>query len=386
MVERLRGTPPGLGWRPPRRWHVIRQQCLHTPALIGDPGGHRRCRRPPTAAKTRVWRTKLRDRAAPIPSVLERQWTPRPRPPSPGQHGQAFAACDIEPLEVGRMDHPVAARAVPERLDVGGCAIHEAAVAAHDSPLGLPLHDLRHAEVAPATPPRAPLPPGLHGITTGLTKRPSRGAHAVGTQHEGAVRCPAAQPRQEPSPPGPGALDTDCSRAPHAGTDPQRQGHPDAGALGLHAALVGWHRAQMTWLRNQRLLDSLPLRPGACPPRRHRPCVAPESRDARLPRTARREPCPHGHDPCSRRTQPVADGAFRRGNGFVALLTDKPLLLARVDSAMALTDLASGRTCQVRAAYGVGSMRVLLSWWCWGACPEGVSPDPISVTRALLHG
>jgi hypothetical protein len=54
-------------------------------------------------------------------------------------------------------------------------------------------------------------------------------------------------------------------------------------------------------------MDRLPLLPCACLPRRHRPCVKPEGRDDRWPRTALREPCPHGHDQFSRRTQPGED-------------------------------------------------------------------------------
>jgi hypothetical protein len=118
------------------------------------------------------------DRAEPIHAVLERQWVPRQHPPLPGQRGQAFAAGSLEPLEVGRMDHPVAVRAVAERLDAGGWAIHDAALEGHDSPLGLPCHDLRQAAGAPATPPRAPRPTGRPGITTGLAHRPYGGAQA----------------------------------------------------------------------------------------------------------------------------------------------------------------------------------------------------------------
>src|SRR5882724_11510998 len=38
--ERMRDTPPGHGWRPTRRRHVVRQQLSNTPAIIRDPGGH----------------------------------------------------------------------------------------------------------------------------------------------------------------------------------------------------------------------------------------------------------------------------------------------------------------------------------------------------------
>src|SRR5215510_2547995 len=112
--------------------------------------------------------------------------------------------------------------------------------------------------------------------------------------------------------------------------------------------------SQITWLLDQILLDRLPLLPCAGPPRCHRPLVEPEGSDDSLQRTTMREQCHHGYNQLSRRTQPVEDRAFRRREGFVALLTDKPLLLARVDTDIALADLASGRTCQVRAKYSRG--------------------------------
>ena len=121
------------------------------------------------------------DCADQLPSVLERQGAPRQRPPAPSQRCPAFATGGMAPRAVGRVEHPVAVRALPERLAAGGCALHEAALDVHDSPLGLAWHDLRHAARAPATPPRAPLPTGGHGMTTGLANRPSRGAHAFWT-------------------------------------------------------------------------------------------------------------------------------------------------------------------------------------------------------------
>ena len=291
----------------------------------------------------------MRDRADQIHSVLERQWAPRQRPPSPCQRCQALAEWGLAPLDVGRVEHAVAVRAVPARLDAGGWAIHEAALEVNDAPRGIPFHDLRHAAVAPATPPRAPLPTCLHGLTTRLANRPYIGAEAVRTTPEGAVCRTAAHPLNEPAHQGQVARSTDLASEPQAGTDHQRQGHPHEVAWRLHAALVGLHMAQITWLFNHILLDRRPLLPCTCPPSRHRPLVEPEGRHDRLQRTTRREPCHHGHDQFSRRTQPGEDRACRSREGLMALLTNKPLRLARVDTAMALADLASGRTCQVRA-------------------------------------
>jgi hypothetical protein len=56
-----------------------------------------------------------------------------------------------------------------------------------------------------------------------------------------------------------------------------------------------------------------------------------------------REPRHHDHHQLRCGTQPVEDSTLRRGEGFVALLADKPLLLARMDADLPLVSLASGR-------------------------------------------
>src|SRR2546421_13091779 len=38
--ERMRGTPPLLGWYPPRRRHVQREEFPDRPTMIGDPCSH----------------------------------------------------------------------------------------------------------------------------------------------------------------------------------------------------------------------------------------------------------------------------------------------------------------------------------------------------------
>src|SRR3989442_5502820 len=40
--ERMRGTPPLLGWYPPRRRHVQREEFPDRPTMIGDPCSHGR--------------------------------------------------------------------------------------------------------------------------------------------------------------------------------------------------------------------------------------------------------------------------------------------------------------------------------------------------------
>ena len=67
-----------------------------------------------------------------------------------------------------------------------------------------------------------------------------------------------------------------------------------------------------------------------------------------------REQRHYGHDQLSRGTQPVEDRAFRRGESFVALLTEKPLLFARMDPDIPLASLASGGTRSIGTEYCCG--------------------------------
>ena len=67
------------------------------------------------------------------------------------------------------------------------------------TPLGIALHDLGHAEVAPGAQPRAPMCTRTHRIAKRLTNRPDIGAQPIGTEQQGAVRRTAAHALHEPS-------------------------------------------------------------------------------------------------------------------------------------------------------------------------------------------
>ncbi len=117
----MREAPTWLGWRPTRRRQVRRPQVSNTPAMLCDPGGPRRCRRPPDAAQTRGRGTTVIDHAAQIPPVRERPRALRQRPSSMGQRWrapllgsrpgrgppQAFEAAPA-PLAAGRIRRPPA--------------------------------------------------------------------------------------------------------------------------------------------------------------------------------------------------------------------------------------------------------------------------------------
>ena len=99
---------------------MIRQQVLHTPAMIRDPGGHCWCLRRATPvgpkrgeAETRMQCTKVVDRTNQIHAMLQRQCATCQRPAPACQRGEAFTERRVQPVTVGRRIAPPTA--APER-------------------------------------------------------------------------------------------------------------------------------------------------------------------------------------------------------------------------------------------------------------------------------
>ena len=64
-----------------------------------------------------------------------------------------------------------------------------------------------------------------------------------------------------------------------------------------------------------------------------------------------------GHDDhhgLRRGAQPVKDRTFRGAEGLMTLLTDEPLLLTRMDTDIALANVASGMAVPIGAEYRCG--------------------------------
>ena len=174
-----------LGWRPTRWRHVIRQQFAHTPAMIRDPSGHRRGGLAPGIRQTRMRGTEIIDRPDQVHPMVQRQCAARQCTPSTSQRYQTLTKRRVQPLDVRRVDHAVALGPTPERLNARWGAIHEAAFDVDDTPLGVALHDLGDAEVAPRTPPRVSLCSRLHGGTQGLAPCPDVSTQPSVYRHSG---------------------------------------------------------------------------------------------------------------------------------------------------------------------------------------------------------
>src|SRR2546422_2803373 len=136
---------------------------------------------------------------------------------------------------------------------------------------------------------------------------------------------------------------------------------------------------QSTGFLAQLLLPALPLSTSAGPPSRYGPLVEPQSGHNRLHGTPMGE---QGHDEdhrFCRGAQPIEDRACGRAEGFVARVTDEPLLLPRMDTDIALASLASGRTVPIGAEDGCGVHEDPPPGCAWKHCQEKYVWTPFSL-------
>ena len=95
--------------------------------------------------------------------MLQRHRMAGQRAAATGQRSQTLSECCVEALDIGRIDHTGSLRATPQRLDAHGCALDDPALDIDHPPLGVALHDLGNAEIAPGTQPGRPGPPVCTG-------------------------------------------------------------------------------------------------------------------------------------------------------------------------------------------------------------------------------
>src|SRR6266567_967830 len=165
-----------------------RQQFLDGPAMIRDASGHRRCCPATGGGQTRMWRAKIIDCTDEIHTVLQRQRAARQRATSACQRGQTLTERCVEPLNVGRIDDPVALRAPSERLDACRRAIDNAAFGLdHPSPL-VALDDLGDQDIAPWTQPGSSTRARVHGIAKAFPNGSDVGHQAISTDQQATVR------------------------------------------------------------------------------------------------------------------------------------------------------------------------------------------------------
>ena len=235
--------------------------------MISDASGHRRGGPATGGGETRMGRAKIIDRPDQIHAVLQRQRAARQRSTSACQRDQTFTERRVEPLDVGRIDAPVALRAPSECLDACRRAIDNAAFGLDHPSLLVALDNLRDQDSAPRTQPGPAPRARVHGIAKGFPNSPDVGHQAIGTDQQRTMGRTAPHAFDQSSDQRHVTLLADFTAQPQARLDHHGQCHPHDAALFLHADLIGLYVPQVTWLLDQALLDGLPLSPGAGPPR-----------------------------------------------------------------------------------------------------------------------
>src|SRR5215510_5023099 len=196
-LERMRGTPSLRGWCPPRRWHMKRQQFSDRPAMIGDPSGYRRGLLATCPAQTLMWRAKVIDGADQVHPMAQRQCMACQRPAAPGQRREAFAECRVQPLDVGRINHPVPLRSASERLYPCRRAIDKTAFGLHHPPPLVALDHLGNQNMAPWPQAWSSALARLHRVAKGLPNSADVGHQAIGAEQQRTVRRTAPDARNQ---------------------------------------------------------------------------------------------------------------------------------------------------------------------------------------------
>jgi hypothetical protein len=106
-------------------------------------------------AQTFVRRAEVIDRPDQIQFVMQCQRATCQCAASPRQRRQTFSERGVQPLDIGRVDHAVALRAMPEHLDARWRTIHNAAFDVDHTPLRIALDNLSNTDVFPGVQPRA---------------------------------------------------------------------------------------------------------------------------------------------------------------------------------------------------------------------------------------
>ena len=338
------------------RRHLKRPQFLNTPAMLGDPSGHRGraletppARRRPRHPQALMWRAAMRDGPAQVHAVPPRVGLSCQGSAPACQRREPRATRRVEGLAGGRVADPVAWRSAPARLDLCGRPVPDAAFDLDHSALRSALDDRRHADPLPGATPWTPALSGAHHVAACRAHGTDVGSQPIGTAPERAVQGTRAHPCEQAPDQGEVTRRTHLPSAPQPGPDHHRQCQPhdatrclDPDRIGLHVPQVPGLLNQIRWPRPARL-----ARPG--PPRRHRPLVAPQGHDDRVQRTPMGQERDHAGHRLGRGPQAVPCRAFRRGTRLPALQATEPPGLARMETKMALACLASREAIQMRA-------------------------------------
>ena len=101
------------------------------------------------------------------------------RPARTRERREAFPERRVQPLDVGRIDHPVPLRPASKRLHACRRAIDKAAVGRDHPPPLVALDHLGDQDLAPRTQPRPSALPRVYGIAKGFPNGPNVGHQTI---------------------------------------------------------------------------------------------------------------------------------------------------------------------------------------------------------------
>jgi hypothetical protein len=282
-LEAFGTAPPAFGGLPAWRRHVVLQEFVDGPAMVRDPGGHRRRPLHPLGAcEAAMDGTEVVDRPDQVHAVLQRPLLPRQAPGATRQACQAGAERAIEPFDIGRIAHATAGGG-PQQLQ-HGLPMPADQAAHHPDGATTVLDDLDDVEARPGHQAwRTPLPAPLLGAEDAREGRRITG-QAIADQQQGRNNGTAPNQLGQPHDQRQIPLRTDGAAQPQARADHERHRHPEDAALRLDPDLVGLHLLQVARLFDELLLEGLCVlarcgdpRPNPCAPAGQRRPQSPQS-------------------------------------------------------------------------------------------------------------
>src|SRR5215475_5146491 len=330
-------------------------------------------------------RAKVIDRADQEHALVQRPGVTRQRPTTARQRREAFSECRVQPFDVRGVDHPPALRAASECLHACRRTIHNTAFGLDHPPPLVALDNLGDADMAPRTEPGPSPLARMHGIAKSFPYSPDVGHQAIGTDQEWPLCRTAPDPRDQSPDQGQVTLLTDLAAQPQTRLDHHGQRHPHDATLFLDPEFIGLYLAQVPGLFDQVFVHRLPLTARASPPSRDGTLVEPKRRQDRLHGTPVGEQGHDEHYRFCRGAQPVEDCTFAGTEGLVTRVADEALLLLRMDTNIALADLASRMAVRIGAEYRCG-VHDAPPGYAWNHCHEKYVWTPVCFTTSPHHG
>ena len=342
-------TPASFRLPPGSRSHLKEEHWLDAPSMRGQPSGHgRRSWRPKVLGGTQfvMDHTNVGDTADEIHARLKCLQAMSSRATATRQGGQT--------LTKGGVQHASSFRLAQEFLRPFDGSLRHAPGNRNDPFLLGGCDSGGDQPIWPGEKSASSWPNGSFDLFPKRTLDAAwRGCPPVGTHQQWAHGSRTAAHLGEHAISKPGlARQADNSGQPPSRRDHQGQSHPYRYAPPFDAYFIRLDVEQIeAGLLNNGLMQPLAVMPCSISPPRHPSLIEPKSRNDGLERTAVSQQGPHDNDQLRRLAQPLQHGSSPCAKGMTTGATARALPLAIRDADVALFDLTSCGTCQVRATY-----------------------------------